>query len=56
MNQYSDMQEPNQWSVIVLAILGVVLLALLGGGLYLWLRYGQAVYVDVLLNGLAGCF
>ncbi|MBI3436903.1 MAG: hypothetical protein HY056_17765 [Proteobacteria bacterium] len=40
----------------ILVGLGIVATALVGGALALWLRYGSAVFYEMILAGLAACF
>jgi hypothetical protein len=38
------------------AAIGLGALALIAGGVVLWVQYGGLVYFDMLTSGLAGCF
>lgn len=43
--------SPATWTLIGIAS-GLLLLASVG----LWMRYGETIFVQSLLTGLAGCF
>jgi hypothetical protein len=39
-----------------LAAAAVTLTAIMGAGLYLWIRYGTTVFFEMVASGIAACF
>lgn len=39
-----------------IAAAAVALTAVMGAGLYLWIRYGTTVFFEMIASGIAACF